>query len=296
MTIAVRPASRRRRPCLDPALGVEVDVRGRLVEDEDARVGDQRAGEGDELALAGRELRRRARRPRCRSPSGSAAMNSSAPTARAAARDLLVASASGRPKAMLSRDRAAEQERLLRHDPHLRAQRARASRRAGRGRRRARARRSGRRSARRAWRTSTCRRRSRRPARPSGPAGIVQVDVVAARSFVVLVGAVAERHVLEADLAAHARGSSMRVGRVDEVGLLVEQLEDLVERRHAGLVGRVELRELLDRVEEVVQRGDEADEHADRRRRRRSPGCRRRAGSRRSRAPQRARRPGSTRR
>ena len=41
---------------LDPALGVDVDVRGRLVEDQDPRVGDQRAGERDELALAGREL------------------------------------------------------------------------------------------------------------------------------------------------------------------------------------------------------------------------------------------------
>ena len=41
---------------LDPALGVDVDVRGRLVEHEDARVGDQRARERDELALAGREL------------------------------------------------------------------------------------------------------------------------------------------------------------------------------------------------------------------------------------------------
>ena len=41
---------------LDPALGVDVDVRGRLVEHEDPRVGDQRARERDELALAGREL------------------------------------------------------------------------------------------------------------------------------------------------------------------------------------------------------------------------------------------------
>ena len=44
----------------------------------------------------------------------------------------------------------------------------------------------------------------------------------------------------------------------------VEQLEDLVQRRHPGLVGRVELRQGLDRVEEVVQRGDERHEHADR--------------------------------
>ena len=57
MTIAVRPAEQPPQARLDAALGVQVDVRGRLVEDEDARVGDQRAGEGDELALAGRELR-----------------------------------------------------------------------------------------------------------------------------------------------------------------------------------------------------------------------------------------------
>jgi hypothetical protein len=42
---------------LDAALGVQVDVRRRLVEDEDARVGDERAREGEQLALAGRELR-----------------------------------------------------------------------------------------------------------------------------------------------------------------------------------------------------------------------------------------------
>ena len=44
------------QPVLDRALGVQVDVRRRLVEDEDARVGDERAGEGDELPLAGGEL------------------------------------------------------------------------------------------------------------------------------------------------------------------------------------------------------------------------------------------------
>ena len=41
---------------LDLGLGVDVDVRRRLVEDEDARVRDERARERDELALAGREL------------------------------------------------------------------------------------------------------------------------------------------------------------------------------------------------------------------------------------------------
>src|SRR5581483_5688747 len=63
----------------------------------------------------------------------------------------------------------------------------------------------------------------------------------------VLAAPVGEGHVLEADLAAHRR----KLGgtrALDEVRLLVEQLEHLVERRHAGLVGGVELWELLDRV------------------------------------------------
>ena len=51
-----RPAGEEpaQRP-LDAPLGADVDARGRLVEDEDARVGEQRPGEGDELALAERE-------------------------------------------------------------------------------------------------------------------------------------------------------------------------------------------------------------------------------------------------
>ena len=51
------PGEQPPQPGLDAPLGVQVDVRGRLVEDEDPRVGDQRAGEREELALAGRELR-----------------------------------------------------------------------------------------------------------------------------------------------------------------------------------------------------------------------------------------------
>ena len=84
------------------------------------------------------------------------------------------ASASGRPKAMFSRDGAGEQERLLRHDAHLRAQRvARDVAQVVPVDQHAPAR-SGRRSAPRAWPSSTCRRRSRRPARRSGPGGIVR--------------------------------------------------------------------------------------------------------------------------
>ena len=84
MTIAVRPASRRRMPGLDPALGVQVDVRGRLVEDEDPRVGDQRAGERDELALAGRELDAALADLACRARRAARATKSSAPTPRSA--------------------------------------------------------------------------------------------------------------------------------------------------------------------------------------------------------------------
>ena len=55
MTIAVRPSSRRGERPLDAQLRGQVDRRGGLVEDQEARVGDQRPGEGQELALAGRE-------------------------------------------------------------------------------------------------------------------------------------------------------------------------------------------------------------------------------------------------
>ena len=88
-----------------------------------------------------------------------------------------------------------------------------------------------------------------------------QVDVVE-RELRAVVGAVGEGHVVEGDLAADVR-ELPRVRAVGQLGLLVEQLEDLVQRGHAGLVGRVDLRELADRVEEAVERGQEADEHAD---------------------------------
>ena len=49
------PGEQPAQAALDPPLGADVDRRRRLVEDEDARVGEQRAREGDELALAERE-------------------------------------------------------------------------------------------------------------------------------------------------------------------------------------------------------------------------------------------------
>ena len=106
---------------------------------------------------------------------------------------------------------------------------------------------------------------------------------------------VAEPDALEVDLAADLAGVD-RVRAVDDVGLGVEQVEDLVERRHPLLVGRVELADLLDRVEERLQVADERDQDADLDVARRSPGSRRTAGSPPSRSPRAARPPGSRRR
>ena len=57
MMNAVRPGEEPAQRELDLPLGADVDARGRLVEDQDARVGEQRARERDELALAEREAR-----------------------------------------------------------------------------------------------------------------------------------------------------------------------------------------------------------------------------------------------
>ena len=114
------------------ALGVQVDVRRRLVEDRgsagrrSARGRTRRAGAGRPRAG------RRARRPRCRSPSGSASMNVPRRRPRAAAASTSSARRvrAGR-SAMFSPTVPLNRNALLRHDPHLRAQRraARTSRR-----------------------------------------------------------------------------------------------------------------------------------------------------------------------
>ena len=61
---------------------------------------------------------------------------------------------------------------------------------------------------------------------------------------------------LEGDLPAD-RPEVDGIRRIGQVRLLIQQLEDLVQRGHARLVGRVDLRELPDRVEEPIQRRDE---------------------------------------
>ena len=127
MTIAVRPASSRSSACLDHPLGAHVDVRRRLVEDQDPRLGEQRPREGDDLALAGRQRARRARRPRSRSRRAAGRRTRRRRPRRPAAVDLLVARV-GAPEGDVLADRAREQEALLRHDPELAAQRLRARR------------------------------------------------------------------------------------------------------------------------------------------------------------------------
>jgi hypothetical protein len=47
-----------RHRLLDEHLGPRIYVARRFVEDEDARIGEERAGDGDELALAGRYVGR----------------------------------------------------------------------------------------------------------------------------------------------------------------------------------------------------------------------------------------------
>ncbi len=55
----------------------------------------------------------------------------------------------------------------------------------------------------------------------------------------------------------------MASGAVDDLRLLVEDVDDLVERGHRSEEGVVELGELLDWVEEVGQIADEGEERPD---------------------------------
>ena len=259
------PGEQPLEPLLDHPLGAHVDVRRRLVEDQDPRLGEQRPREGDDLALAGRERDRRARRPRSRAR-------------RAAGRRTRRRRPRSPPRRSRRRSRRAGRRRCCRGScprtgspPGARSRAgcaapARAGR-AGRARRRAPCPAAGHRSARRASPASTCRRRSRRPAPPSARAaraGRCPPAPSPRRPYrsPARRGRVGEPDVVELDLAADRPGS-IAPGWSAMSGSRVEQVEDLVERRHALLVGRVELRELLDRVEERCQVADEGDQDAD---------------------------------
>ena len=106
---------------LDLVLGLGVHAAGRVVQDQDARVEQQRAGDRDALLLAAARGWSRARRPACRSPAGSCTMKSCAAAARAAASTSSWAGIRAAEGDVVA-DRAAEQGRLLQHDADLRAQ------------------------------------------------------------------------------------------------------------------------------------------------------------------------------
>ena len=117
MMIDVRPLQEPVERLLDQHLGRAVDVRRRLVEDEDARVGEQRARDRDQLPLAGRQA-------------GAALAHRVLEAAREPRRDAVDADGRGRRldllvgrvglrEADVRRDRAAEEERILEHDAEL---------------------------------------------------------------------------------------------------------------------------------------------------------------------------------
>ena len=68
-TTVVRPGACGAEPGRDPGLGVGVDRRGRLDQDQDLRVGEQGPGQPQPLPLAAGELPARARRPAVSRPS-----------------------------------------------------------------------------------------------------------------------------------------------------------------------------------------------------------------------------------
>ena len=71
--------------------------------------------------------------------------------------------------------------------------------------------------------------------------------------------AVGEAHVVEGDAPFDAAEVGGAVG-VAHLGLLVHQVRDLVERRDGRQERVVELRELLHRIEEVREVGEERDQ------------------------------------
>ena len=90
------------------------------------------------------------------------------------------------------------------------------------------------------------------------PAGDVEVEPV---QHLRELRPVAEADVVEADVPFDPRQLD-RVRRVDDLRLLVEHAEDLVQRRDRGEERVVELRELLDRVEEVREVEREGEQRA----------------------------------
>ena len=212
ITITVRPREDLAQVAADRGLGLGVDARERVVEDQDARPQRERARQRGALALAAREhhaaladQRVVARRAARRRPWRAAR----APPPRAPARG------SGRGEAVrdVLAERHREQEGVLRHHRDVRAQRARA----GSGSRRHRRGRAGRRAPRRAAGSArpacSCPNRwaPRRRARDAGR----HVQRHAAQRLLAA-RVVAEREVAELDLAPQRARPAARPGAVGD--------------------------------------------------------------------------------
>ncbi len=141
MMNVVRPRITSVSAAPDPELGLDVDAAGGVVEDEDARVHDQRARDGDALALAAAEREAALADDRVVALGERGDEVVRLRGLRGAARTSLVARL--RPaEADVLGDRGAEQERVLRDDADVAAQIGESAGRARPGRRRARGRRS----------------------------------------------------------------------------------------------------------------------------------------------------------
>ena len=153
---------------LDLGLGGRVDARRRVVQDQDARVAQQRPGDRDALALAAATASGRARRRACRSPRAAPTMKSWMPAWRAALLDLLLRRVR---RARMRRSRATVAENRNGSSETIaisRAQRTPGRRRARRRRRPPRCPRSGRTAAGSATPASSCPTPSRRRPRRCG--------------------------------------------------------------------------------------------------------------------------------
>ena len=169
ITNVVRPSITSPQRLLDPALGGGVHAGGGVVQDQDARVGQQRPGDRHALALAAATGSARARRPASRSRRAGPATSSCQPGARGGLAHLVVAGVRARVGDVLAQ-RGGEQEGVVGHQRDLAAQRRRGPRRARRRRRsapRPGRRRTGAGSASPAW---SCPSRWRRPAATVCPA------------------------------------------------------------------------------------------------------------------------------
>ncbi len=241
---------------LDHRLGHHVYAGGRLVQDDQARVGQQRAGDGDELALTDRDVGAELQ------DLGVVAVRQPLDEPVQADRprgchDRLLRGR-GCAEADVVGDRARKQERILRDQRHLRTQRALLHRAdvdavdqhlpAGD------VVEAGDQVGDRRLAGSGLADQRHRLSRLDG-----QVDVLQ-HGLVRLVG---EGDAAQLDAAVdttHRRG----VGGVDDARLRVQQLQHLLAAGHRRLHGGVELAELLDRLEETADVGQEGDDHADR--------------------------------